>query len=86
MQYLSKLPEISSIGVDGDIIKLELEQDVDMHPNDEHDPLVLVARYASQVVVTVGHVIDYKRFDGPEIGCRVKIKGVQVGFTIGAGD
>ena len=83
MQYLSELPEISSIGVDGDIIELELEQGIEELPDlGGNDPVVLTAKYASQIVVTVGQVVEHENIEGLYVWCRIKIKGSSVSFTI----
>lgn len=83
MQYLSELPQIGSIGVDGDIIELELEQEVEQLPDHGvNDPIVLTADFSGQIVVTAGQVIEYKKFEGTDAGCRIKIKGSSVTFTI----
>jgi len=89
MQYLSELPEISSIGVDGDIISLELEQRIEELPDlGDSDPVVLTAHYAGQIVVAVGQVIEHKNIEGKssvlkatDVWCRIKIKGLSVTFT-----
>ena len=83
MQYLSFLPEVSSIGVEGDIIELELEQEIKELPElGDDDPVVLTARYAGQIIVAVGQVIEYENIEGPDVWCRMKIKGSSVTFTI----
>lgn len=82
MEYLSELPQISSIGVDGNIIDLELEQGVEELLGD-NGPIVLTAKYAGQIVVTVGEVIEHENIEGPDhVWCRIKIKGSSVTFTI----
>lgn len=83
MQYLSELPDISSIGVDGDIIELELEQRIEELPDLADDaPVVLTAHYGGQLVVTVGLVIKHENIEGPDVWSRIKIKGSSVTFTI----
>lgn len=85
MQYLTELPEVSSIGVDGDIIELELNQEIEELSEFaiRQKPVVLVANYAGQIVVAVGQVIEHKTVKGgPEVWCRIKIKGSSVTFTI----
>jgi len=88
MQYLSFLPEVSSIGVEGDIIELELEQEIKELPElGDDDPVVLTARYAGQIIVAVGRVIEHENTGGPGRGsqsywCRMKMKGSSVTFTI----
>jgi len=83
MQYLSELPEISSTSVDGDIIELELEQEVDSLPDlGDEDPVVLVARDSTGVTVVVGKVVEHENIGGPDIWSRIKIKGQSVTFTI----
>ena len=75
MQYLSRLPEISSIRVTGDIIELEMEAAIGNLPDSGDDPVVLTGRYAGPIVVVVGQIIEYEDIAGPDIWCRLKIKG-----------
>lgn len=82
MQYLRELPEISSLGVDGDSIELELEQEIEKLPELRGESVVLTARYAAQIVIVVGQLIEHENIEGgPEVFCRIKIKGSCVGFT-----
>ena len=82
MEYLNALPDISSIGVDGDIIDLELEQEVEELFGD-NVTIVLTAKYAGQIVVTVGKVIEHENIEALDHNwCRIKIKGSSVTFTI----
>lgn len=86
MQHLSELPAISSIGIEDDIIELELEAELEKLPDrGDEDPVVLVARYAGQITVTVGEVLEQETIDvnmGMETWTRIKIKGSSVTFTI----
>ena len=90
MQYLSELPEVGSIGVDGDLIDLELEGRVEeLTEPCPDDPVVLIARHGGQIVVVVGQVIKHENFEGKssvaqanQAWCRIKIKGSSVIFTI----
>jgi len=83
MQYLSELPEISSIGRDGNLVELELEQDISGEMPDPSDaPVVLVATYAGDIFVVVGEVVDFKRIEGPEVWCRLKMKGRTVQVSV----
>lgn len=96
MQYLSELPEIGSIEVDGNFIELQLEQEIEklpeqyhisaISPQGDHDPVVLTARHAGQIVVVVGQAIEHENISEAHIGgndwCRMKIKGSSVTFTI----
>jgi len=76
MQYLSELPEISSIGRDGDLVELELEQGIEELPDlGDNDPIVLVAKYAGDIVVVVGQVAEHENVEGPHIWCRLKLSG-----------
>jgi len=87
MQYISELPQVSSIGVGGDIIELELEQEIDQLPYGVNEPVILTASYAGQVVVATGKVIEHENIDlensaSDHAWCRIKIKGSCVTFTI----
>lgn len=83
MQYLTELPGVSFIGVDGDIIELELENEVQpLSELGDEQPVVLVAKYAGQIVVTVGQVIEHENIERPCVWCRMKIKGSSITFTI----
>lgn len=76
MQYLSELPEISSIGRKDDLVELELESPIeDISGYDDADPLVLVAKYAGDIIVVVGQVVELENVEGPHIWCRLKMKG-----------
>lgn len=80
MQYLSELPEISSIGRDGDIVELELEQSIEeLLDHGENDPIVLTARYGGDLIVVVGEIVKHENIDGPHIWCRLKMKEVMYG-------
>jgi len=74
--------------VEGDIIELELEQEVEKLPApQEQFPIVLTAKYAGQLIVTVGQVIEHENFGGVHgiempPWSRIKIKGSSVTFTI----
>lgn len=85
MKYLSELPRISSVGIEGDVIELELEAEVKKLPDrGDEDPVVLVAHYAGQLNVTVGQVLEQETIDvndGMETWTRIKIKGSSVTFT-----
>jgi len=84
MQYLSELPEVSSIGRDGDLVELELEQEIEELPNlGDSDPIVLVARYGGDLIVVAGEVVSHDNIEGPQIWCRLKFKHSMYGqFSI----
>lgn len=83
MQCLDELPRVSSIKVSGNIIELELEQQIEKLPylGDDH-PTVLVAKYAGQVIVAIGRVEEHENIEGPNLWSRIKIRGSCVTFTI----
>jgi hypothetical protein len=83
MDYFSKLPRVSSIGVDGDVIELEIENEMDSVPGGyEDDPVVFIGNYAGQITVASGTVVEFQQINGEEIWARLKIKGSSVTFTI----
>lgn len=83
MQYLSELPEISSIGRKDDMVELEIEQGIEELPDlGDDDRIVLVAKYASDIIVVVGEVIEHENIEGPDIWCRLKLKGRYVQASI----
>lgn len=82
MEYLSELPEVSKIDVEGNVIELELEQEVEKLPRyGDRDQVVLVANCADQIVVTVGRVIKHKTLEGPDVLSQIKIVGLSVSFS-----
>ena len=82
MQYLSELPEISSISVHEDEINFEFEEKIESLLEDEY--VILVGRFCDQVAIAIGKVIERKDYEpkDAEIWTRLKIKGTCVQFTI----
>jgi len=82
MQYLDTLPQVSSVSVDGDIIELELEEQLDKLDSLPAATQILVANYAGQITVVVGEVLEHENIHGPDLWCRIKMKGSIVEFNI----
>ena len=81
MQYLSDLPEVSSISIDSDIIELELEEPIEKLPEcGDNEPVILVAKGGNEITTVVGQLIELENIKGPEVWCRLKIKGSYVSF------
>ncbi len=83
MQYLKDLPEVSSIGVNGDLIDIELDQKIDSLPGLRGERVILIAKSGNQITVVVGHIIEWENIEGgmPEVFCRIKMKGSIVEFN-----
>ena len=81
MQYLDTLPHVSCVSVEGDIIELELEEEIDKLDSFPDSPQVLIANYAGQITVVVGEVLEHENIEGPQIWCRLKMKGTIVEFN-----
>lgn len=82
MQNLSELPDVGSISIDGEEIELELEQPMELPDPKATGSVVFTAKYAGQVIVVVGQVLEIENIQGPDVWCRLKMKGCSVTFTI----
>jgi len=83
MQYLSELPEISSIDQKEDVTEFEFENEIEKLPElGDMEYVVLTARFCDCVVISVGKIIEHEDIHGPEVWTRMKIKGHTIQFSI----